>query len=347
MKTLVAGIVAVLLVGALAGCTPAAATTPPTTPPTTLAAEPRPTPTSAPAPAVAVPTAPLAAFGGDCSVVATEEEVSAATGGPVVASPYSGTYMPDWTVRGLGGIRCAWTAQSGDGVWVTVIPIAAAGQDIVDHSGADQPYCYGGDSGAGFQDACSFSASVDGWWYAGVVYSAIDSGIAATDAVDALVADFGTRSSAHAATPPAATDGAWTETPSCEVLDERVRTDPLGVDLEAASGNSPGEAGPGFYGAMSAAGQETCFWESGTETLAETGILPGGWWVVDSAATTPGAESVTLPGATRAIRVPDADGSGGVMVYVTDGANLVTARGSLDADQLGALAAGVLGGVAG
>ncbi|MEL4318843.1 hypothetical protein WJX64_07510 [Leifsonia sp. YIM 134122] len=345
MKSLVAGVAAALLVGTLAGCAPSAESSVPTA--TAAAPAPRPTPITA-APAVSVPAMPRAAFKADCTVVATDAEVSDAIGGPVVAEPYSGDVMPDWMVQSLGGIRCAWTPADGIGAWVTVIPVAAAGQDIVDDAGDGEPACYGGEFDAGYQDACSFSTTVGEWWYAGVVYTAPDSGIDATDAIDELVADLGTRAAAHAAEVPANLDGAWTDTPDCDALDESVDTTPIGLDLEAVVGNQPEEAGPGFWGAVAATGEQTCYWEeSDGVALATTEILPGGWWVIDRQSQDTGAAPVAIDGALRALRVPDADGSASETLYVTDGVNLVTARGTLDAEQLGALAVLVMNGVAG
>lgn len=289
---------------------------------------------------------PAAALDGDCSVVATDSEVAAATGGPVTATPYPGDHMPDWTVLGLGGIRCAWAPESGSGVWVTVIPIAAVGQAVIDDAGSSEPYCYGSDSGFGPQDACSFSTAVGDWWFAGVVYAAIGSEVAASDATAALIADFSARAASHAATIPTRLDGTWNGVPDCDMLDERVDTTSTGLDLEATAGNQPGEAGPGFYGAVTASGQQTCFWEADGETVAETGILPGAWWVVDRQATLAGAEPVAA-GSLRAVAVPDSDGSGSVTVYATDGVNLVTSRGTTGVDQLGALAGAVAVGATG
>lgn len=337
-----AGVVALVLVAALAGCTPAAAPEP--TP--TITAEPRPTPDVV-VPAVALPVMPLSAFGGDCSVVATDAEVSAATGGAVTATPYSGDDMPDWVVQSLGGIRCAWGPADANGVWVTVIPVAAAGQDVVDEASDGEPSCYGGYVDAGYQDACSFSTTVGDWWYAGVVYTAPDSDVEASDAIDELVADFATRSTAHPATVPTALDRTWTATPDCDALDEAVDTTSIGIDLDAVAGNQPEEAGPGFYGAVTAIGEQTCYWEDADGAQAQTGILPGGWWALEREALRPGAAAVSVPGTTRSVLVPEPDGSTSATVYVTDGVNLVAARGTLDPGQLGALAVLVMEGVTG
>ncbi|KQX06549.1 MULTISPECIES: hypothetical protein [unclassified Leifsonia] len=336
MKTLIAGVVAVLLSAALSGCT--TSTSEPMQPVVSNAPAPRPTPAVV-TPAVAVPTAPAAAFGGDCSVVATEAEISDATGGPSVLllpSPADAGYA-DWAIRGLGGIRCTWSNERSDGVWVTVVPVATAGQDIIDDVSLGQPYCYG---------ACSFSTTVGDWWYAGVVSTPDDSGIDPMVAIDDLVAAFGARAAANDAVAPTRIDGTWDDVPECEILGERVDTTALlGSDLEPTPGNVPGEAGPGFYGSLRAADYSACFWE-GDGTMAEIGLLPGAWWAVDEQAALPGAVAVDVPGAVRAVLVPGADDFETDTLYVTDGVNLATASGGYGTDQLGALAVAVMAGVA-
>lgn len=294
----------------------------------------------------AVRPAPTPAFGGDCSVVATEQEVSSATGGQVTRLTTTLASDGDQAIRSLGGIRCIWNARIGQGVWVTVIPVAAAGADVVTDLSHGQPLCYSSDGGSGAQDACSFSRTVGEWWYAGVVYSGIGSGIAPTDAIDELVADFSARVSAHPAVISPPVDGAWASVPECEMQAAAVDTVAvLGEELHAVTGNSPGEAGPGFYGALEATGQRTCYWQSGDSTV-EIGLLPGGGWVVDQMADLPGATALKITGVERAVSIPNADGSALDTLYLSDGSNVARVYGSFSDHQRGALGAAVMAALA-
>ena len=330
----------IALVLLLAGCaSPSLAAD--SVPPTASATVETPTPTAAPL------AAPELALGGDCRIVATEAEISEATGGPVTPRIASGASHADWAIQGLGGMRCAWDDATGNGVWVTVIPTSAVGQSIVDAQGADQPHCYAGSAGGPEQAACSFSTAVGAWWYAGVVYTAAGSGIDPKAAVDALVSDFGTRAASHAADVPSETPGTWTTVPTCDALDALVETTPsVGVELVATSGNSPGEAGPGYSAALAASGYRACFWEA-DGAMADIGLLPGAWWVVEQQTALPGAVAIDVPGAVEAVLVPGDDEWDDDTVYLSDGANLATVNGSFTAEELGALAVAVMSAVDG
>lgn len=339
MKISARAAVIAALVGLLAGCS-----SPAPVPAASTSAAPRPTPASATDP-VPLPSVPLAAFGGDCSVVATDAEVTAATGGTATTSPVELTSVGDMAILTLGGIRCVWTADEGEGAWVTVIPTAAVGAAVLDDASDGQPYCYRSDGGAGEQDACSFSTTVNDWWYAGVVYAAHDSDVDPVDAIDALVTDFGSRAPAHPAAVPAKADGSWTTVPTCEALGSAVDTTPLvGVDLEAEPGSDPGEAGPGYYGALAAAGERSCFWQ-GDDRTVEVALLPGGWWAVEQQKARPGSVVVDVPGVRASAVVPAADGDRFDTVYLSDGANLVRVYGDFSDAQRGALGSAVMAAV--
>lgn len=306
---------------------------------------------SAPPAPVAMPTAtpttmpavaPELAFSGDCGVIATEAELADATGGPVTPRIASATSHADWAIRGLGGIRCGWADSTGNGVGVTAIPTSAVGHAVVEAKSVDQPNCYASFVGQQEQAACSFSTTVGDWWYAGVVYAALGSSIDPKDAIDALVADFGTRAASHAAGVPSEARGTWTTVPTCDGLDALVETTPsVGVELAATSGNSPGEAGPGYSGALDASGYRACFWEA-ADTMADVALLPGAWWVVGQQAELPGAVAVEVPGVVEAVLVPGDDEWDADTLSLSDGANLATVSGTFETEELGALAVAIM-----
>jgi hypothetical protein len=298
---------------------------------------------------VPIATAPSIAFDGDCAAAATVGEVSDATGGVVTPWTGSPSARGDRAIRSLGGIRCGWSPHTGSGVWVTVIPIAAVEQAIIDDESDGQPFCYGSYVGEDEQGACSFSTTVGDWWYAGVVYTAIGSGIDPTDAVDDLVAAFGTRASMAAAVVPTRPDGAWAAVPDCDTQDDLVDTVPIvGVDLTASPSDNPGEAGPGFYGALTASGQRTCVWGSADQLQSITvELLPAGWWAVENMASRPGATRVHVDGLREAVLVPATASGEPETLYATDGANLAAVHSnysdrSYTPDELAALAVAVM-----
>ena len=271
MSRFATGVLSGLVVLALSGCASAATGVPA---PTIAAAEPPSTP------AAEVRGTPEFAFGGDCAVLATTDELAAATGSTLEQQgpgPEAGVLA----FRALGGIGCSWSVSAGQtgGVSLTALPFEVVGLPVIERVGGAEPHCYGSYVGDEVQEACSFGSLVGQWWFAGIVYTAAGSGLDPREAIGALGSSFASRAAAAGPAPFVRPDGAWASVPECEVLDASVdMSQSFGTDLTASSGNLPGEEGPGFYGAIEASGQRSCSWEGGApsdRTAARAGCLVG------------------------------------------------------------------------
>ena len=302
------------LVTLLSGCVSAATAN--TEPPAPSIVAETPEPTAEPDPLAP----PALVFGGDCSVVLTDAEVSAATGGPVAARADGPVDAVTIAVEHLGGIRCAWDDDSGlPRVWLTIIPHAAVA-DAAATSGADEgsaPLCYGDE----VQGRCSFGRSVGEYWMAGVLYTAAGSDADAVDGIDALAEAFGGRSD-RPAPAPVERPGAWLADEDCAF------TDPATVlgqpDLEATDGHNPAEAGPGVYAALRTSGYRSCGWW-GVSSSFGLGLttVPGAGWAVREAAAMSGAITTPVDGAVESVAVATSEESWALLA--TDGVNLVIA----------------------
>lgn len=277
-------------------------------------------------------------------MVATEDVVGAATGGAVTLRARSAgidQWLGEAAVQSLGGIQCAWDPAQGLGVWVAVLPAAAVGEALIAENNADLPWCYDSDGGFGTQEACAFGELLGEWWYTGVAYSALGSERDPEAAVTALLDDFAGRASSLPPVVPSVVSGSWGDLPDCAALMAGVDTSTsLGIELMAAEGNHPGEAAPGLYAAVIAAGERNCQLASADYTSsALIDLLPGGAWVLDEQSALAGAIPIDIPGATRAVIVSGTEHPD--TIYVSDGSNLATLSGSFSTEQLGALAVSV------
>jgi hypothetical protein len=263
---------------------------------------------------------PALVFDGDCSAVLDDAEVSAATGGPVVARADGPVDPATIAVEHLGGIRCAWDDDAGvPQVWLTVLPYAAVA-DAAATSGADVgsvPTCYGDE----VQERCSFGSVTGEYWIAGVLYTAAGSGAGVVDGIAGLVEAFGARAD-RPVPAPVERPGAWPADAHCAFVAPATL---LGrPDLVATDGDHPAEAGPGVYAALQASGYRSCGW-LGEYSAFGLGLttIPGAGWAVREAAARPGAIATPVEGAVDAIAVAISEESWALLA--TDGVNLVVA----------------------
>lgn len=191
MRIRFAALGALVLAGLLTGCggnqptadpstdapAPSASETPEAT------SEPTEPPTPAPSPTNSE-SQPVYAFEGNCANVLSAEEVSAGFGTAVSPNP---RFWSVGTVEGLGGIRCAWSA---DGVYMGGEVVAwVLPEDRVPAEYADAESCES-------DDMCQATRTADGVWYgvqithvpAGLDRAALASTLA--DSVVARGADF-------------------------------------------------------------------------------------------------------------------------------------------------------------
>lgn len=334
-------LVACSLVALLAACVPPVAADVESDPPSESAALPTPEPTVLPRPDLA--------FGGDCTAIFADGELSLLVGTDVVLAPAS---MPGRgsAVEVLGGTSCTWADPSGvDPVWLTVIP-ASGLDEVIAEASADQPRCYGSDDLVGVEGTCSFSTVVGGYWLSGVFNVASASGQRATDGIDALSALLASRAATVPASAIARPDGMWTAIPDCSGLASRTDTaTALGGDaLTAVRGSAGGEAGPGYYGSLDAVGHRACIWSATDgEYRFETDILPGAGWVVPQLVASGAGTAVTLDGIVAAVSV-EHDGNA-TTIFATDGVNLVSVNmpsGNIPPEQVPALVSTILRGAA-
>lgn len=268
---------------------------------------------------------PDLAFDGKCESALTDSDVSKAVGATVHLMPPDADAMT-WSVQQLGGIACRWADPSNAPLfWMTIIPAAAAGAQVAKQD-AEQPYCYGGNVAAGEQDSCSFGVVVGLWWFSGVAYTAKNSYLHSTTAIDQLTAALTPRLPAATAPVPAASSARWSTNLDCSSVATRADVGSALHDqtLMVNPGNGPAEAGPGVYGAMAASGYLSCAWNTdGTNSVHAFTIkvLPGAAWVLDHGGVTSGSP-VDMAGVSAALSVPNSSGAEPGL-YVSDGTNLM------------------------
>ncbi len=198
----IAGSVAAALVVAIAGgvavtstlSAPEIATTPSPSPTATVAPVPTPTPTVAPTPTPAptpLATAPVLAFGGDCSAVLDADAASSVVGVPMRL--WEGLSV--WDARSLGGVSCHWRTQDSSGwqsVGVTVLPYSVVPDAVRARIGV-APVCEGG--------PCDYSERFGDAWVSAYASSA-------SVALDAVAA-VGSRAAASPGIERALPAAAW------------------------------------------------------------------------------------------------------------------------------------------
>lgn len=317
----VPALAAVLL---LAGCVAPSA-------PATSTPESNATAVASPAPS-ATPTStplarPAAAFGGDCDAALPRDTVSAALGDDVdgggdgrpVASPDSFAAL---SLAQLGAISCRWTAPGATALWATVVPSALISEALDDEPAT---YCY--------VTACSFVRDVEGYSFSGVVYPAAATEKAARRAVRDLVAALEESSASAVPVVRELPAGSWAGAIDCDALLEIDYRELLGWKRVAAGQlSAAGEAGPGAYASVQAAGTSRCGAHQSTGDYLGFAMqaVPGAAWALDEAVARGGRE-ISVDGAQRAVVASDASRTW----YLTDGVNLITLRSENTTQSVG------------
>lgn len=204
MRIRFAALGALVLAGLLTGCggnqptadpsTDAPAPSATETPEATV--EPTETPTPTPSPTNSE-SQPVYAFDGNCANVLSADEVSAGFGTAMSPNP---RFWSVGTVEGLGGIRCAWSA---DGVYMGGEIVAwVLPEDRVPAEYVDADLCES-------DDMCQATRTADGVWY-GVLITHVPAGIDRTSLVSTLADAVVTRGADFdAPQAPVANAAAW------------------------------------------------------------------------------------------------------------------------------------------
>ena len=253
-----------------------------------------PEPTAEPA-----PTGPAHIFDGDCSALASVEELGAELGVPVSSSAIPWRFEAGYAaIPQSGGIYCLWESGPGedpDAVWVTavVLPTRSVMEAVVHPNACEGNYCDFGATAGGFE----LYASVAGPTDPSSLATALTARFSATIAQEPVPALY-------------APAGVWPAGVACETLDPD-RT--IGATLREPSTTgyqlgSDSEGNFGYYVAFRSSGLSHCVWSSDTPESTpsvEIDILPGGAWLYDDIAASVGAAAVSVPGFDRALRVGD------------------------------------------
>ncbi|WP_426324527.1 hypothetical protein [Microbacterium sp. E-13] len=328
--TMVAGAVALVLVGAVTGgaFTTAALLGSGAAPgpvSTATATEPAPSPTpedSGPA----TDTDGVPAFGGDCAATLTDQEVDALRGIGMVRSDYR------WRTGAndvLGGIDCVWVSEE---AYLTAnVHLFAYPESVVPAAVRDAVAEGCVDSGNGGGVTCTASGVVDGTWL--LIRASGPADQVSASGVDALYTAAAARLGDHPRATPATRTSQWWAQPDCASLVSQI--DPALYGFERIALLEPTTSDPGVHpeAIVSLAGAayscELHFTSGSGDTstgeVVRIDVVPGGASTFPTAAGADGASPVTVSGTRAAVIVPGLDryeGSGEVIV-ATDGVNML------------------------
>lgn len=344
---IVAGAVALVLVGAVTGGAVATATllgseadpAPTTTQQTPLPPEPSPstspTPVPSPEPST-VPAQGVVPFGGHCAAALTDDEVDALRGIDMTLSDYR------WQTGAnavLGGIDCVWV--SAEAYLSATVHLFAYPADTIAASLLDvaAPGCVG--TGETSRVSCTQWADVDGTWLLVRADGADDQ--ITQSGVDTLFAAAAARLADHPRAVPAVRTDTWWSAPDCSSLVAQIDPSAYGYDRVALLGGQqstpPPERPESIISLLGAA--FACDFHftagAGDDTRGEVvrlEVVPGGGGSFPSAQVAEGAEPVTVEGAQASVIVPGLDryeGSAAVLV-ATDGVNMLMVSPDLTRD---------------
>lgn len=297
-RVLVAALTASLL---LYGCAPAVEPTPSSTP--TLASSPTPEPTQTQETGF---TRPASVFGGDCSAVFDEAEVSTFLGSAANLRPPSTEprdLSPVFTfVEQAGGLECSWASLDGQsGIEVAVGPEGAAA--FTETAGCFAVY--------GEATGCALISTANMTRLSGIVWAQSATETALQAAADSLVAVFEEKAVLAPPVPvPLPADGAWQSPVDCDAI-------VASVDFDALLGGGPYEGGFGggndnYFTPLDQSLRKNttayCDVYNGTTgDYLNFGALGGARWNEQTVAAILGATAVSVPGLDVVILRPAYD----------------------------------------
>ncbi|OYC97304.1 hypothetical protein [Microbacterium sp. Yaish 1] len=310
--------------------TPVETSTPTPTPTPTPSQTPQPMPTATSTPdAEQQLTAPVIAFGGDCTQVADRVFLSSVFGEDFDEA--ADLAIPE--VALLGGIDCRWySPSSGDSVLAYALPSSVVPGEVAARyeSTVCEGFLY---DGSGCRRAVS-----DGDTWVLVTVSAVfnESGYgvdetATTRRLDAVVPEFRDALPAAGRPMPAARTSSWWSPTTCDELLERVSVaDVLGT-TDFVEGYPSGFGTDVHMEIARDAGLGTvCRWYTPNSSRLDAVIVtiyPGGAWEWDRLAAGDGRRDVPVPvdvaGATEAVRGVGAIRPDSSYLLATDGVNVV------------------------
>jgi len=288
----------------------------------------------------AVPAAPAQLLDGDCSVLATDDAVSALLG-TVVSAQTGFVDEPNANaVATAGGIQCRWTdaagVTGGNGASLTTVMV---GSDAVETT-PDGVECYetSFDASGDLASTCAFSVNSGSVWLSGVAAMAVGADEEDARAAVAAVGDIIRALPAPRPVGPGSTAQVWTAVGCADLsaragLPEVLGSPGLLVDDADSSG---AERPAGDAAALAATGFFGCSWYNNGDTPAgelsgfNSAALPGGGWAQTQVLALPGATVVELAGVDLAVRVPMDEAVTGVaeVLDVFDGANWLQISGA-------------------
>lgn len=310
--------------------TPVETITPSPTPITTPTPTPEPTPTAT---ATATPdpepqlTAPVTAFGGDCSQVVDPSALSGAVG--VELGP--ATDQSTTEVRTLGGLDCRWESATFESVSVYVLPAGVVPPDIV--AKYSEPVCEGFRyDGEGCRRALSDGATWTLVTVSGVFGQAEGvSNDVVTARLEAAIPLFATAVADAGQPMPAARTSSWWSPTTCDELLGRVSVADILGTTDFVEGYPSGFGTDVHIEIARDAGLGTvCRWYASNSSSLDAVIVtlhPGGAWEWDRLAAGDGRKDAPVPvevaGATQAVQGLGAIRPESAYLLATDGVNVV------------------------
>lgn len=323
---LIAGAVALVLIGGISGGAIATAAlwnsvteTAPISSPTpspSVTAEPSPTATPSPTPELEAPAEGVMPFGGQCANVLDDDEVDAVTGIPMMRSDYR------WETGSnavLGGIDCVWVSEAEYLAAVThfyAYPEDSAPQRLVD---MEQGCTESGGSG---RTDCIVNRVVNGTWMQVRVFG--ESGVVTESGTEQLLAAASERFAQYPAPAPVTPTSEWWELLDCADLVAQIDPAIYGYERVALA-EFPGDV-------YESGAQQACDLHftsgSGENTTGEVvwvSVVPGGAISFQTAVDAEHSRPATVEGAKAAVIAPGLDryeGSASILV-ITDGVNIL------------------------